>query len=271
MRLVNGKSSTSLDTADRGLLYGDGLFETMAVIDGAVPLWDRHIQRLAAGCARLGFKGPGEDLLRAEADRLIRDQSRCVLKIIVTRGTGGLYRPPLTPRPTRILERRAWPDHPVAYWREGIELRTCHTRLAVGGPIAGLKHLNRLEQVLARAEWRGPEPEGLMYDAEDRVVEGTMTNLFLLRGGNLITPRLDLCGVAGVMRALVMETAAQYGLVVEEVRVEASRVLDADALFVTNAVIGIWPVKRYGSRDYAVNEDLRRLQRALEPVIGSRP
>ena len=96
MRLVNGRHSAALDASDRGLHYGDGLFETMAVVDGRIPLWDRHLERLREGCRRLGFDCPDEAVLAAEAERLTADRPRCVLKLIVTRGRGGLYRPGCT-------------------------------------------------------------------------------------------------------------------------------------------------------------------------------
>jgi len=271
--LINGSDGAALEATDRGLLYGDGLFETIAVINGDMPLWDRHIRRLQEGCRRLGFDCPGEDQLHQEAKSLVSDDSRCVLRIVVTRGSGGdAYRPPKATSPTRVLHRRSWGPRPESFWSQGIRVRLCDTRLAVGSPVAGLKHLNRLEQVLARREWDDPDiPEGLMLDDTGRVVEGTMTNLFVQRGKRLITPPVDRCGVAGVMRGMVMELAHEAGLELEQGRLTLNDLDNADGLFVTNAIIGIWPVRELDTTSYEITAETRRLQSLLSGIIGSRP
>jgi 4-amino-4-deoxychorismate lyase len=271
--LINGSEGSALEATDRGLLYGDGLFETIAVIDGDMPLWDRHLRRLQHGCRRLGFACPDEVLLRPEAETLVAGTPRCVLKILVTRGSGGeAYRPPAEPSPTRLLQRRSWPAYPESFWRDGIRSRLCQTRLAVGSPVAGLKHLNRLEQVLARQEWSDPQiPEGLTLDDEGLVVEGTMTNLFAQQDGRLLTPPVERCGVAGVMRSLVMEMAAEVGLAVEQRQLTPADIGQAEGLFLTNAVIGIWPVRDLEGSSYKVTDETRRLQDILAGIIGNRP
>lgn len=142
----------------------------------------------------------------------------------------------------------------------------------MGSPVAGLKHLNRLEQVLARREWDDPDiPEGLMLDDTGRVVEGTMTNLFVQRGKRLITPAVDRCGVAGVMRGMVMELAHEAGLELEQGRLTLNDLDNADGLFVTNAIIGIWPVRELDTTSYEITAETRRLQSLLSGIIGSRP
>jgi len=271
--LINGSARSTLDAADRGLLYGDGVFETMAVVEGRIPLWDRHLRRLAEGCRSLGFEPPDANLLRREADSLLTGKEACILKIIVTRGCGGeAYLPPKDPQPTRVVQTKPWPGYSEACWRKGICARYCHTRLATGSPVAGIKHLNRLEQVLARAEWRDPEvQEGLMLDAAGRVVEGTRTNLFVHVGERLITPPVQRCGVAGIMRKLVMEKARAAGFSLEEADLMPADIERADGIFVTNAVIGVWPVNQLDGRRYAPGKAVGRLQRILTPLIGSRP
>ena len=182
--LVNGVAVDTVSARDRGFQYGDGLFETIAVSRGTPLLWERHAQRLLAGAVRLDMPPPETALLRAETDRLCRGVERGVLKIIFTRGISGRgYRPDASTSTTRALSLSPWPDYPPSWSGEGVVVRLCQTRLASQPRLAGLKHLNRLEQVLARAEWDDEYAEGLMQDESGNIVEGTMTNIFLVEGG----------------------------------------------------------------------------------------
>lgn len=262
MWLIDGQWRRSLPADDRGLQYGDGLFETMAVIDGVVRHEDLHLARLATGCRRLGIPAAVLAPLPAELARLARGQAQAVLKLIVTRGSGPRgYAPPAAPQPRRLLVRSPWPAWPTSHARRGVAVRVCRTRLASQPALAGLKHLNRLEQVLARAEWSGRRwQEGLMLDEAHRVVCGTMSNLFAVQAGRLSTPRVDRCGVAGVMRAVVWRQAAGDGLPCEETDLDLAAVAGADELFLTNALIGIWPVRRLGERLFRPGPVTRRLQ-----------
>jgi 4-amino-4-deoxychorismate lyase len=271
--LVNGSPGSRLEAADRGLHYGDGVFETMAVVDGRIRLWDRHMQRFQDGCRRLGLVPPDTAILRQEAEKLAAETSRGIVKLIFTRGVAGRgYRPPAVTVPTRILQRRPWPEHPASRWDRGVRVRICRTRLAVGSELAGIKHLNRLEQVMARAEWQDDDvAEGLMLDTDGYVVEGTVSNLFVQEGSRLLTPPLDRCGVAGVMRAEILAIARGTGWEVEEKRLRLPRVLNADALFLTNAVIGVWPVREVAGRAVRVSSRTRFLQRELKRLVGDRP
>lgn len=243
--LVDGVSADTIPAADRGLHYGDGLFETIAVVDGAPCLWDRHAARLHAGCARLAIPPPREDQLIAEALSLAQGVDRAVLKLIVTRGEGGRgYRPPHRPHPRRILRLTTWPAYPETWGSAGVRVRYCRTRLGHQPLLAGLKHLNRLEQVLARAEWSDPDiAEGLMLDLDGRVVEGTQTNLFALFDGRLLTPPIDRCGVAGVVRGLVLDSARALGLKAIEETIGPDRLARSDALFLTSSLAGMWPIR----------------------------
>lgn len=243
--LINGEPGGLLDPGDRGLAYGDGLFETLAVVEARAQHWDRHFARLLRGCERLGIPAPDPLCLAQEAASLCAGVPRGVLKLILTRGVGGRgYRPPPQPEPTRILSLHAWPDYPASHREQGVKVRLCSTPLALNRRLAGLKHLNRLEQILARAEWDDDDiSEGLMLDTRGRLVEGTMSNLFLVRGSRLLTPDLSEAGVAGIMRELVLEAAAELDI---ELGVEALRLADlaaADEAFLCNSVIGIWPIR----------------------------
>ncbi len=263
--LIDGKDTDQIAADDRGLLYGDGLFETIAIHRGVPQLWLQHMVRLESGCARLGITPPSRDLLQAEARSLCADSERAILKIIITRGSGGRgYRPQPGLMSRRILSLHPWPDYPAAWQQDGVNLRLCDTRLGSNPRLAGIKHLNRLEQVLARAEWADDEiAEGLMLDGNDILIEGTMSNLFLVRAGCLLTPVLEHCGVAGVMRGHVLQLAAQAGIACEVTRLGLSDLQQADEVFVCNSIVGIWPVRRFQTQVFQPGPVTRRLQQAV--------
>jgi 4-amino-4-deoxychorismate lyase len=245
---INGREAATVAVADRGLHYGDGLFETIAVVDGRARLLELHLERLAGGCTRLGLPAPApavETEIRAAAVG-----ARAIVKVIITRGSGGRgYRPPSPCEPTRIVSQYGWPEGIEQRRVEGVRVRFCSTRLGRNRALAGIKHLNRLEQVLARAEWRDPDiDEGLMLDDLDRVVCGTQSNLFVVQGGEVRTPPLDECGVAGVMRRAVAGYLRGTGMRVVEQRLSVADVECADEAFLTSAVIGVWPVRELAGR-----------------------
>lgn len=238
---VNGRRGGTLDPADRGLQYGDGLFETMRVRRGAVRLLDLHLERLYAGCGRLAIRPPPRMRLRRELERAAAGAGEAVLKLIVTRGAGSRgYRPNGTERATRILSLHPLPAASAAGAVRPAVIRLCLTPMGINPRLAGLKTLNRLESVLARAEWRDARIwEGLMADTDGHLVCGTMSNLFVRRGSYLLTPALDRCGVAGVMRRWVLGQAPAAGLCAVEGRLRIEDVERADEVFMTNAVAGV--------------------------------
>lgn len=249
---VNGQPGQAVTVTDRGLCYGDGLFETLAVLQGKPRRWDAHMERLQRGVERLQLQGLDTALLSSETRRLCANVERAVLKIIITRGSGGRgYRGPDHVELTRVLQLHPWPDYPLEWQRQGVRLRICHMRLALQPALAGIKHLNRLEQVLARQEWNDPQTaEGLMLDTEDRVISGTMSNLFFVREGALYTPDLRLCGIAGVTRAAVLEAAQRGGVATHVGDFQLSDLENAQEIFLCNSVIGIWPVAALAGRSF---------------------
>ncbi|MBK1726432.1 aminodeoxychorismate lyase [Halorhodospira neutriphila] len=264
-QLVNGRAEAAVEAGDRGLAYGDGLFETLAVVGGQPRLWDYHMDRLLEGARRLGLPEPPLTTLREEARYLVQGADRAVLKIVLTRGAGEGrgYRPPARPLPTRLLSLHDAPLHPPEHW-DGVDVRLCRTRLAAQPALAGMKHLNRLEQVLARGEWRDPAiAEGLMLDDNGLIIQGTATNAFAVQGRTLITPPLSLCGVAGVMRRYVLEQAEALGLGVEHRGLYPEELGGVAEMFLTNSVIGLWPVRAVANRPLAVGPVTRRLQEAV--------
>ncbi len=244
---IDGIQQTDIAVTDRGLQYGDGLFETMAVFDGYCPRFPEHYQRLHTGCERLAIPFPDEALLKQEVVQAAAGVTKAVIKLIVTSGVGGRgYARPVSPQAKRIVLRYDWPTYPREYWQYGITLRLCETRLACNPALAGIKHLNRLEQILARNEWQGDDyAEGLMCDVNGNVIEGIMSNVYLVRNNTVYTPATDKCGVAGVMRRWILNNAPALGIKVVETELSVEDITRADEVLLTNSLIGLWPVKDF--------------------------
>ena len=253
--LINGIDTDQLSVYDRSVQYGDGLFETIAVYDGEPRQWQRHMDRLQAGCARLLITPPDPDLLLQQVLSLSQGQRRAVIKIIVSRGIGERgFRISKDIPATIMVTISDWPEYPSDNRSRGVTITSCQTPLARQPRLAGTKHLNRMEQILARAEWTDEGiAEGILCDTGGNVIEGTMSNLFLIHSGVVITPELSHCGVAGTMRQLILEACEDSGI---ECRVEAvslTQARDADEIFLTNSLIEVWPVRRWDDKTYTVN------------------
>ncbi|RCV87842.1 aminodeoxychorismate lyase [Billgrantia montanilacus] len=265
MSLASEQSSVPMD--DRGLAYGDGLFETVLVRDGTPLLWDEHMARLARGCQVLGIPLPARDALDCLPERA--GPGLRVLKLILTRGSGGRgYLPPASSSPRLRWQAMAFSPQP-SRWRDGVRVRHCRLRLGIQPLLAGLKHLNRLENVLARNEWSAPDlAEGLLCNSDGWLVEATCMNLFWLREGQLETPRLDDSGVAGTLRAALLER-----LPVSEVMATPDVLAGAEAVWLANSIQGVWPVAQLddagGTRlaNWTIGRAHRHLQAAAHDLL----
>lgn len=264
--MINGKNQQTIDFSDRGFHYGDGLFETLEIQNGRAVFLEHHLKRLASGCQRLLIPIPNQQKLKQQIRNLTKNQAEAVLKIVVTRGSGGRgYRQPETINATQALSLYPFPAYPLEYISKGVNICFCETPLGLNPRLAGIKHLNKLEQVLARAEWQDPDiQEGLMFDSNHNLIEGTMSNVFLIEAGSLLTPKLDQCGVEGIIRNIIIELAMTQGLTVKQVQISQSRILEADEVFITNTIIGLWPVKKIGDHHYS----LGRLTKQLATSLG---
>lgn len=247
----------SLPIDDRGLHYGDGLFETIAIRAGQPRLWDLHIERLHLGCLRLGMPAPREESLRKLLHFGIRESAprpAGLAKLIVTRGSsrrGYRYDAGLSPRV--ILGMFEKVDVPASHRKLGISVRICSTRLATQPALAGIKSLNRLEQVLARNEWQDDSiAEGLMLDADEQVVCGTMSNLFVVLDSMLRTPPVTTSGICGVMRRQILAVAETNGIPVEIEPVPVSLIERCSEVFICNSQFGILPVRQCGDVSFMV-------------------
>lgn len=267
--LVNGEPAMTIAVTDRGLAYGDGVFETLLLDAGEPVWWDAHLARLQRGCEALGIVCPEAGLLREEAARAAQGIARGVLKLTVTRGVSMRgYAAPADLAASRIVSLSSWPGNTAASVEQGIHVRWCRTTLAMQPLLAGVKHLNRLEQVLARREWHDPEiAEGLVCDSAGRVISATAANLFLVRDGRLLTPALTHCGVAGVCRDWILQQAT-----VRVQEIDRDAVLQADELFLSSSLRGILPVARLDGHRYAPGPMTRQLQHTLwQAVPALRP
>lgn len=265
---INGQPASGIAVADRGLAYGDGLFETIKVRHGQAALLERHLARLADGCQRL--KIPCDmQVLRHELLAYMQQLGDGVCKLILTRGAGQRgYTLPDPCVPQRILQASAFPRWPAAYAEHGVQLFACQLRLSEQPLLAGLKHLNRLEQVLARAEWSDPTyAEGLLLDAQDRVIDGVFSNIFIVHNQQLITPALNRAGVAGVMRAELLARAAAAGIAVAERDITLEHLQHADEVLTCNSLYGIWPVRSYAAQRWSVGSVTRKLQCLIKDLV----
>ena len=260
--LINGHPEERVGVANRALQYGDGLFETIPVQDGRLVLWSEHLERLAEGALRLGLAPIDRALLTREATELALGTQLAILKLILARVASGRGYRALSHETDRILTLWPWPKRDLP--EEGVDLMWCQTRLARQPRLAGLKHLNRLEQVLAQQELGSRYFEGLMQDTEGWLIEGTMSNVFLSEGDVLITPSLDQAGVAGIMRARVIVCAQELGLALHIEPISCERALKADELFLTNSIFGICPVRTLAKRHYGYGPMTRKINEAIK-------
>jgi len=251
---------------DRGLQFGDGLFETMPVRDGNALLAEQHYERLKKGCLSLGIEmGSSFDAIGRAAARIQGGTATGVLKIIVTRGRSGRgYAFDGELSPTWMVSLSEYPNWPAAYAQQGVNVRVCKTPASRNCALAGIKHLNRLENVLARAELAADEQEGLLVDEFGHVIEGSMSNLFAVGDGVLVTPDLTHSGVCGIMRGVLLETAAGLSITTQVRQMPADELAHWDELFLCNSLIGVWPIKQIKHVEkYKKRTVTRKLQQAI--------
>ena len=261
----DGESINALSIDDRAIQYGDGLFETIAIRGGEPRLWQLHVERLRHGCERLAIAMPTEESLRTGVQQAIQesgiDSDYALAKIIVTAGSGPRGYKRTGSSQSRVLTAVHNVQRPAqAGYRDGVEVVRCATTLAGQPALAGIKTLNRLEQVLARNEWQDPDVfDGLMCDSAGRLICGTMSNVFVVRDQSISTPDLGRCGVAGVMRRHVLDTLQGAGKSVPEEDIHWDDAMSANEVFLTNSQFGVMPVRQCGERFWSVGPITREL------------
>lgn len=263
--LINGKATTVISSFDRGLQYGDGVFETIAIDKGQLLCWDEHIKRLELGCKRLNLPTQDSHILKQEGLSLIDSKERGILKIIITRGQGGRgYNIPADADPSRIISLYPFPEYPENIFQNGISTRICDYRYTHNERLAGIKHLNRLEQVLARSEWSDPTiAEGIVLDSNDNVIEGTMSNIFCVIDSVLYTSNLRFCGIEGIIRNKILELSPSLEIKAAVNEISLTDLKKAEEIFCCNSVIGIWPVVRLENHKFPVGNITKKINQAL--------
>lgn len=259
--LIDGRDTGQVPADDRGLTFADGVFETIRLRRGKPEAWPLHWERLSHSLAALGLPAINRSTLEQDLALLGLPQEG-VLKLVLTAGSSrGGYR-----RPSRPLIRRLigvsdfipqWPE-------QGVTLYDCRTRLASQPATAGIKHLSRLEQVLARAEWHDERyHDGLMRDQAGCIIETTCANLLLYRAGQWLTPALDDCGVAGIMRRRVICHLERCGETVNECKLDEANLRAADEVLLVNSIRGIAPLVCFKEQTWEQGTRCRQLQQAL--------
>lgn len=267
--MYNGTPAQAVPMSSRGLAYGDGLFETIKVENHRAQFLSQHLQRLIRGCARLDM-ALDEFALLSDIENLLEQHRSGILKIIVIREAAGRgYFAAARAPSARVLQ--FFPQEFIADARNsaGVAVRLCRQQLAEQPTLARIKHLNRLEQVLARSEWNDAAiAEGLMFDRAGRLIEGTMSNVFLVRDGVLYTPSLQRCGVAGVMREIILMQVAPNIIDTAQVDLLPDDLTGADEVFLSNSVIGIWPVRKIECLQKPLGDVTLALQQKLNHLIA---
>lgn len=256
MFLINGMKQENLPASDRAIQFGDGCFTTARIVEGRVCLLDAHLQRLQAACDKLFIAFTQWDELQGEMIEQAQGVERGVLKVIISRGSGGRgYSAANCLHPVRILSVSAYPAHYVRWRNEGIVLELSPVRLGRNPQLAGIKHLNRLEQVLIRTHLeQTAADEALVLDSDGFITECCTANLFWRQGCDVFTPRLDQAGVKGLMRQFCLQQLADSGFRVVEVAEREAALTNVDEIVICNALMPIVPVRQYGSQRFSSRE-----------------
>lgn len=255
--LINGSFDQAISVFDRGFSYGDGVFRTMKIRNGLPVSWPFHYQKLVADCAAIGIVCPSAELLMGDLQKLFEkelfsEDLTQVAKIIITRGEGERgYAPPVITVPTRVVIKSSLPQYAESNYDKGVQLHVCDIKLAAQPKLAGIKHLNRLENVLARMEWREEFIfDGLLLDQAGNVIECTMSNVFARFGSELLTPDLSLCGVSGITRQRILGLGGVLGLNVGVKSLTLAQILQADEIIICNSLFGAFQVTQINNKTW---------------------
>ncbi len=269
--LINGSFNQAISPFDRGFSYGDGVFRTLVMREGMPESWPQHYQKLVADCAAINIVCPSAELLMSDLQQLFlldaqSEESSSVAKIIVTRGEGNRgYTPPAITAPMRVVTKSPMPQYAEDRFTEGVNLIVCETRLALQARLAGIKHLNRLENVLARMEWNDQTiADGLLLDMNGQVIECTAANIFARFGDVLITPSLMQCGVAGVTRQRIIELAHTLGLKIKIEAMSLEKLFSADEVIICNSLYGAWQVRQVQQQQWLKQALAANIRKALK-------
>lgn len=263
--LINGNSNYTISPLDRGFAYGDGIFRTLIMREGEPENWPLHYQKLVADCAAINIVCPSAEILMSDLCQLFSLTETAVAKIIITRGEGERgYAPPAITAPMRVVLKTAMPNYPKSYSAQGVNLHVCKTQLANQPLLAGVKHLNRLENVLARMEWTDPTiAEGIMLDHQNNVIECTAANIFARFNNTLITPNLSQCGIAGITRQRIIDHAHLWNLKIKVEQLDLERLLTADEVLICSSLFTAWQVQHILDKNWQPSPLANNIRKTL--------
>lgn len=244
--LINGKKQTKLSVFNRLVQFGDGLFETCLITDFKLVLAEQHFQRLEKGAQRLKIKPISRSVWLKDIAKAVSmaNMADAVVKIILSRGeTSRGYGYDQTIEPTRIIIVSELPDLAPGY-----TLSLCSSGYATNQLLAEIKHCNCLEQILARHNLK--TQECIMLDPQAQVISVSQGNIFAIKGGVLLTPRLDKCGIEGTRRQVIINLVRKLELSVEICSLSVAELLSCDEIFISNSIIGIKPVCQINEQLY---------------------
>lgn len=273
--VINGNIVDSLPATDRGLLYGDGLFETLRYIDGEPVLFELHLARFERGAQVLLLELP-EDFSKQLSQAIIAwkvNNSGCndfICKWILTRGSGGRgYLPPEQPVSTLIFSFFPTPKYPEDHYQQGISATVCSHPLSSNPVLAGLKHLNRIDQVITSSQL-GNHVEGITCDADGNIIEGTKSNILLFYKNQVMTPVMKSCGVDGCMLQYLLNASDtnSLGFNIEKRVIKKSDLSKFDGIAFVNSVFGLWPVFSLDGRKLKITPECRALSSLIEQKLG---
>jgi len=241
--LINGIEQRFIDIESRGLAYGDGLFTTAKIVNGKVLYLSAHVHRLLSGCKQLALFAPNQDELTKQLNQIAIKYKLAVLKVIITACSGGRgYARANTLKSDVIIMVHDYPVHYDELAVKGVKVGKSNQKIGINPMLKGLKHLNRLEQVLLRQELvNSKEDDLIVSNVHDEVIEATSANLFFWLNGNLCTPDVTNSGVNGIMRQTILQAYPET--IIKTVTFE--ELASAEAMFICNCVMGIMPVNHY--------------------------
>lgn len=258
--LVNGVQQNNIDVESRGLAYGDGIFTTAKIVNGHIYFLAEHIQRLTSSCEKLGLSVPNQVELSKQLSQVAQSYSLAVLKVIITAGNGGRgYARASSIKNDIIIMVHDYPNHYDTLALKGINLGISKQQLGINPMLSGLKHLNRLEQVLLRQELVTLQGKGkgkgkndiddlVVTNVNNEVIEATSANLFFWCNDQLITPNISNSGVNGIMRQVILQYYPQAIIK----KVTLADLAQAQGIFICNCVMGIMPVRSFNGRKLSV-------------------
>jgi 4-amino-4-deoxychorismate lyase len=265
--LVNGIPQSQIDIQNRGLAYGDGLFTTAKILNGKIQYLASHLHRLCLGCEKLGLVVPNKIDLSEQLTTVAQKYSLAVLKVIITAGNGGRgYARSVTSHNDVIIMVHDFPKHYDELAINGVTLGESNQQIGINPMLSGLKHLNRLEQVLLRQELSQSKYDDLIVsNVNGDVIEATSANLFFWHNERLCTPDITNSGVNGIMRLRILQSYPDTVIK----KVTLADLNNSQAMFICNCVMGVMPVNRYNGNILSIKLPLSVRDLINEKVLDA--